>query len=80
MENIDVIHFRMIFNFVLAQLAAILTCPFDVIKTHRQIELGEVTSKHRISSSTWSLLINLYKSKGLPGLYAGMFLGAHDHH
>lgn len=53
-------------------LAAIVTCPFDVIKTHRQIELGEVTSKHRISSSTWSLLRNLYRSKGLPGLYAGI--------
>ena len=31
---------------VLFQCAAILTLPFDVVKTHRQIELGEAEMKH----------------------------------
>ena len=29
-------------NVLLLQLAAIVTLPFDVIKTHRQVELGEI--------------------------------------
>lgn len=30
-----------------SQIAAILTLPFDVIKTHRQIELGEIVFSHK---------------------------------
>jgi len=53
-------------------IAATLTLPFDVIKTHRQIELGEmsVTQRPR-SNSTYSLLKTLYQSSGYKALFAG---------
>lgn len=39
--------FKRIFIFF-QQIAAILTLPFDVIKTHRQISLGETRVKGKI--------------------------------
>ncbi|XP_054709944.1 probable mitochondrial glutathione transporter SLC25A40 [Uloborus diversus] len=53
--------------------AALLTLPFDVVKTHRQIELGEMEalySKQR--TSTYSLLRNLYQSSGYRALFTGV--------
>ena len=35
---------------MLFQCAAVLTLPFDVVKTHRQIELGEAEMKHSEST------------------------------
>lgn len=53
-------------------MAAVLTLPFDVVKTHRQMELGEeMTSSSRKITSTWSLMSNLYRNRGLSALYAG---------
>lgn len=53
-------------------IAAILTLPFDVIKTHRQIELGEMEALARPqATSTYSLLKALYQSNGYRALFAG---------
>jgi len=53
-------------------VAAILTLPFDVIKTHRQIELGEMEAVTRPQlTSTYSMLKTLYQSNGYRGLFAG---------
>jgi len=54
-------------------LAAVLTLPFDVVKTHRQIELGEMmsTGGQRFKSS-WSLVSELYRRNGLGALYTGL--------
>ncbi|XP_074652155.1 mitochondrial glutathione transporter SLC25A40-like [Tubulanus polymorphus] len=53
-------------------VAAVLTLPFDVIKTHRQIELGEASlTDKRISKSTVSLMKTIYRQQGITGLFAG---------
>lgn len=50
-----------------------LTLPFDVIKTHRQIELGEAEVRgSKKLTSTWKLLSELYQKQGLSSLYAGL--------
>ncbi|KAK3609859.1 hypothetical protein CHS0354_015049 [Potamilus streckersoni] len=55
-------------------IAAVITLPFDVIKTHRQIELGQIVfSKDKKEvSSTWLLIQRLYRSQGMHGLLAGL--------
>ena len=53
-------------------VAAVLTLPFDVVKTHRQIELGEMEALTRPQpTSTFSLLKTLYQSNGYRALFAG---------
>ena len=64
-------------------MAALLTCPFDVVKTHRQIELGEdvakttngvksvLATKTNPNTSTLTILRALYATKGVKALYAG---------
>lgn len=50
-----------------------LTLPFDVIKTHRQIELGEAEVRGSVKlTSTWKLLSELYGKQGLSAVYAGL--------
>jgi len=56
------------------QTAAIVTLPFDVIKTHRQIELGENLSHGKEITSTWKLIAQLYHHKGISALFAGMLI------
>lgn len=55
-------------------LAGVVTLPFDVIKTHRQIELGEVTlaKEKKQVSSTWKLIQNLYRQQGIKALFSGL--------
>ncbi|NWZ70921.1 S2539 protein, partial [Acrocephalus arundinaceus] len=55
-------------------VAAVLTLPFDVVKTQRQIELGDsevhpVTASKR--SSTWLLMQRIRAESGTRGLFAG---------
>lgn len=55
--------------------AGVVTLPFDVIKTHRQIELGQVVlskAKDKVTTSTWLLIQNLYKTEGFHALFAGL--------
>ncbi|XP_048238612.1 probable mitochondrial glutathione transporter SLC25A40 [Haliotis rufescens] len=58
-------------------IAAVLTLPFDVIKTHRQLEFGEMmthTGSHRKRqvSSTWLLIVRLYRQQGINSLFTGI--------
>uniref|UniRef100_A0A6G1SA08 Solute carrier family 25 member 40 n=1 Tax=Aceria tosichella TaxID=561515 RepID=A0A6G1SA08_9ACAR len=61
-------------------IAAITTLPFDVAKTHRQIELGERDlidpSKRQGSDAnnhrTTKILRKIYKQSGVPGLFSGI--------
>ncbi|KAK7939962.1 hypothetical protein WMY93_003288 [Mugilogobius chulae] len=55
-------------------IAAILTLPFDVVKTRRQIQLGEMDSLGvipRKTSSTWQIMKEIQTSLGYRGLFAG---------
>nr|XP_060637104.1 probable mitochondrial glutathione transporter SLC25A39 [Anolis sagrei ordinatus] len=55
-------------------VAAILTLPFDVVKTQRQIELGDmetVKANTPRSSSTWLLMQKIRADSGTRGLFAG---------
>lgn len=57
-------------------IAALVTTPFDVIKTHRQIELGELVFNQaregKKLSVTVLLLFELYKERGWRSLFAGV--------
>lgn len=57
-------------------MAAVVTTPFDVIKTHRQIELGELVFNQaregKKLSFTVFLLFELYKERGWRSLFAGV--------
>jgi len=54
-------------------VAALITLPFDVVKTHRQIALGqaEMFQKNEVSS-TWVIIANMYRDKGVSALFAGI--------
>ncbi|NXP33156.1 S2539 protein, partial [Leiothrix lutea] len=55
-------------------VAAVLTLPFDVVKTQRQIELGD-SEVHPVTaskpSSTWLLMQRIRAESGTRGLFAG---------
>ncbi|XP_068192740.1 mitochondrial glutathione transporter SLC25A39 isoform X2 [Antennarius striatus] len=54
--------------------AAILTLPFDVVKTRRQIQLGEMDAlgaSMKTTSSTWQIMRNIWAELGYRGLFAG---------
>lgn len=55
-------------------VAAVLTLPFDVVKTQRQIELGD-SEVHPVKaskrSSTWLLMQRIRAESGTRGLFAG---------
>ncbi|KAK2141555.1 hypothetical protein LSH36_1082g00031 [Paralvinella palmiformis] len=54
-------------------IAAFVTLPFDVVKTQRQIELGQTeVVKNKKFISTYRLISELYKSKGVPALFTGL--------
>ncbi|KAL4229466.1 hypothetical protein ACF0H5_012504 [Mactra antiquata] len=55
-------------------IAGIITLPFDVIKTHRQIALGEVvfSKEKKEVTSTWKLIENLYRQQGIKALFTGL--------
>ncbi|XP_020290927.1 solute carrier family 25 member 40-like [Pseudomyrmex gracilis] len=56
-------------------IAAFVTIPFDVVKTHRQIEMGEkeiYSEKPIRSSSTWRTLQRIYYQNGVKGLFSGL--------
>ncbi|NP_001085722.1 solute carrier family 25 member 39 L homeolog isoform X1 [Xenopus laevis] len=54
-------------------VAAILTLPFDVVKTQRQIELGnlELGPSRGQRSSTWGAMRRIRAESGTRGLFAG---------
>ncbi|XP_023145772.2 probable mitochondrial glutathione transporter SLC25A40 [Amphiprion ocellaris] len=61
---------------VSGSIASIVTLPFDVVKTRRQVELGELQAKNlsgQASSSTFSVMRRIVAQDGFPGLFAGIF-------
>jgi solute carrier family 25 protein 39/40 len=54
-------------------LAAAITCPLDVVKTYRQIKLGEIDVNAQ-SRKTLNIIKYIYRIKGVKGLYAGICL------
>lgn len=55
-------------------IAAILTLPFDVVKTHRQIQLGEMDTLGvplKRTTSTWHIMKEIQAKLGYRGLFAG---------
>ncbi|CAL8304102.1 unnamed protein product [Merluccius merluccius] len=55
-------------------VAAVLTLPFDVVKTRRQIQLGEMETLGvplKRTSSTWHILKDIWAESGHRGLFAG---------
>ncbi|CAO1379719.1 unnamed protein product [Diamesa serratosioi] len=58
-------------------IAAFCTTPFDVIKTHQQIEFGEKVmyvnnGNGKILNSTKQTIMNIFKNNGIKGFYAGL--------
>ncbi|XP_021243209.1 solute carrier family 25 member 40 isoform X2 [Numida meleagris] len=56
-------------------IAAVITLPFDVVKTHRQTELWEseaLQNPQRDRTSTWAVMKNIVAKKGIAGLFAGI--------
>lgn len=69
------IHQTMIAGATAGSIAAVITVPFDVIKTHKQISLGlhEPNCPQLITRlSTWSLMKHLYQNQGIKSLFAGI--------
>ncbi|XP_029046830.1 solute carrier family 25 member 40-like [Osmia bicornis bicornis] len=60
---------------IAGSIAAFLTIPFDVVKTHRQIEMGEkeiYSDKPGRSSRTWNIINKIYSQNGIKGLFTGL--------
>ncbi|XP_012231199.1 mitochondrial glutathione transporter SLC25A40-like [Linepithema humile] len=60
---------------VAGSIAAFFTIPFDVVKTHRQIEMGEkeiYSDKPIRSSNTWIIIQRIYHQNGFRGLFTGL--------
>ncbi|XP_037640695.1 solute carrier family 25 member 40-like isoform X1 [Sebastes umbrosus] len=51
-------------------IASLLTLPFDVVKTRRQVELGELQAKN-LSYSTFSVMSRIVAQDGFGGLFKG---------
>ncbi|KAK7146920.1 hypothetical protein R3I94_009684 [Phoxinus phoxinus] len=55
-------------------IASIVTLPFDVVKTKRQVDLGELQTKNlsmQVSSSTYNVMKRIVAENGVSGLFAG---------
>ncbi|KAM9844049.1 mitochondrial glutathione transporter SLC25A39 isoform 2-T2 [Aulostomus maculatus] len=55
-------------------IAAVLTLPFDVVKTRRQIQLGEMDTLGvplKRTTSTWQIMKTIWTELGYRGLFAG---------
>ncbi|XP_017799546.1 PREDICTED: solute carrier family 25 member 40 [Habropoda laboriosa] len=60
---------------IAGSIAAFLTIPFDVVKTHKQIEMGEkeiYSDKPGHSSGTWIVIRKIYSQNGVRGLFTGL--------
>ncbi|XP_042744317.1 solute carrier family 25 member 40 isoform X4 [Lagopus leucura] len=56
-------------------IAAVVTLPFDVVKTQRQTEIWEsenLQNPQRDSASTWAVMRKIVAQKGIAGLFAGI--------
>ncbi|XP_060680948.1 probable mitochondrial glutathione transporter SLC25A40 isoform X1 [Hemiscyllium ocellatum] len=55
-------------------IAAVLTLPFDVVKTRRQIELGELNTmrSQKTLTATWKIMERIVTESGFGGLFVGL--------
>lgn len=60
-------------------IAAFITCPFDVVKTHQQIEFGEKfiysangNGKKKQMTGTYQTMRNIWRTGGVSGFYSGL--------
>ncbi|XP_026780572.2 probable mitochondrial glutathione transporter SLC25A40 isoform X3 [Pangasianodon hypophthalmus] len=59
---------------VSGSIASIVTLPFDVVKTRRQVELGELQARKlssQASCSTYTVMKRIVAESGIQGLFAG---------
>lgn len=54
------------------QLAAIITNPFDVVKTRRQALLSSSSPSSPVLTKTFAILSDIAKKEGWPGLMRGL--------
>uniref|UniRef100_A0A914W4K2 Solute carrier family 25 member 40 n=1 Tax=Plectus sambesii TaxID=2011161 RepID=A0A914W4K2_9BILA len=62
---------------VAGSLAALCTLPFDVVKTHRQVAIGEAIiqpGEKALPTSTWTLMRTLARERGIRSLFSGSFI------
>ncbi|XP_050405550.1 probable mitochondrial glutathione transporter SLC25A40 isoform X2 [Patella vulgata] len=52
-------------------VAAVLTLPFDVVKTNRQITIGTLDTLSN-QTSTWVILQHMYRQQGIQSLFRGL--------
>lgn len=56
--------------------AAAITCPFDVVKTHQQIEFGEKfiysSNGKKSLTGTFATARNIYRTSGFNGFFSGL--------
>ncbi|XP_068986388.1 mitochondrial glutathione transporter SLC25A40-like [Bombus flavifrons] len=67
--------FNFIAGAIAGSIAAFLTIPFDVVKTHRQIEMGEkeiYSDKPGRIGGTWIVIKKIYMQNGVRGLFTGL--------
>ncbi|XP_043603357.1 solute carrier family 25 member 40-like [Bombus pyrosoma] len=67
--------FNFIAGAIAGSIAAFLTIPFDVVKTHRQIEMGEkeiYSDKPGRIGGTWTVIQKIYTQNGVRGLFTGL--------
>jgi len=60
-----------IFGIIGGTICSTLTLPFDVVKTHRQVELGSAFASTE-NISTYSMLKKLYKMQGIQSWFSGL--------
>ncbi|XP_054280878.1 probable mitochondrial glutathione transporter SLC25A40 [Macrosteles quadrilineatus] len=54
-------------------IAALVTTPFDVVKTHQQVALAEeLITKKGMKRSTFTIMKDIYRVNGLSGIFAGL--------
>jgi solute carrier family 25 protein 39/40 len=52
-------------------IAATITCPLDVVKTYRQIQLGELNTNNS-PRKTIDVIKDIYRMKGFKALFTGL--------
>lgn len=68
--------FNLLAGAAAGSVAAFVTLPFDVVKTHRQIEMGEkeiyTNNPNRHSNTVSSIIRKIYSQSGVRGLFTGL--------
>lgn len=74
-QRTPTIQFSLTAGAISGSIAAITTLPFDVVKTHRQIELGEQDlsqPQSREHKRTGKILRSIYRQSGVSGWFSGI--------